>query len=141
MHSFAMLQGFESNALGSFGGGAESTEAWRKRVDAQDALSAAAAAKSAALHRKEEALLARRATLAQLEAAVNAVTAEEALASAAAAAAQAALGDLEAHAQVFYMSRGALHVLSCSASPQSSYAGTGYGLQTCYASACSSPEC
>ena len=100
MHACAMLQGFESNALGAFGGGPESTEAWRKRVDAQDAFSAAAAAKSAALHRKEEALVARRATLAQLEAAVNAVTAEEALASASAADAQAALGDLEAHAQV-----------------------------------------
>ena len=100
IHACAMLQGFETNALGSFGGGPESTEAWRQRVDAQDAFSAAAAAKSAALHRKEEALVARRGTLAQLEAAVNAVTAEEALASASAAAAQAALGDLEAHAQV-----------------------------------------
>ena len=97
-----MLQGFESKALGSFGGGPESTEAWRKRVDAQDAFSAAAAAKSAALHRKEEALVARRATLAQLEAAVNAVTAEEALASVAAAAAHSALGHLEAHAQVSF---------------------------------------
>ena len=105
MCRLAMLQGFESNALGAFGGGPESTEAWRKRVDAQDAFSAAAAAKSAALHRKEEALVARRATLAQLEAAVNAVTAEEALASASAAAAQAALGDLEAHAQVSFASR------------------------------------
>lgn len=105
MHACAMLQGFESNALGSFGGGPESTAAWRKRVDAQDAFSAAAAAKSAALHSKEEALVGRRATLAQLEAAVNAVTAEEALASASAADAQAALGNLEAHAQVSFTSR------------------------------------
>ena len=58
-HACVVPQGFESNALGAFGGGPESTEAWRKRVDAQDAFSAAA---------------------------------------------QAALGDLEAHAQVSFNS-------------------------------------
>ena len=41
-HACVVPQGFESNALGAFGGGPESTEAWRKRVDAQDAFSATA---------------------------------------------------------------------------------------------------
>ena len=92
-------QEFEAKGLGSFGGGPESKEAWRQRIESQDAYSAAAVAKATAMQAREQAVLTKRALLAQLEAAIPAVLAEEALASAAAVAAQEALKDLEVQAK------------------------------------------
>ena len=100
-----LMQEFEAKGLGSFGGGPESRQAWRNRVESQDAYSAAAAAKAAATQAREQAVLTKRALLAQLEAAIPAVPGEEAAASAAAAAAQEALQDVESHAQASLPSR------------------------------------
>ena len=95
-----LWQEFEPKGLGSFGGGAESKEAWRRRVAAQDAYTGATEAKAAALAAKEDALLAKRAALARQEAAVLAVAAQESEASAAVEAAQNALKELEICAKV-----------------------------------------
>ncbi len=100
-HVTVMLgeQEFEAKGLGSFGGGPESKQAWRNRVEAQDAYSAAAVAKAAAMQAREQAVLTKRALLAQLEAAIPAVHAEEASASGTDAACQEALKDLEEQAK------------------------------------------
>ena len=95
-------QEFEARGLGSFGGGPESKQAWRNRVEAQDAYSAAAVAKAAAMQAREQAVLAKRALLAQLEAAILAVPAEEASASGADAACQEALKGLEEKAKASF---------------------------------------
>ena len=97
-----LWQEFEPKGLGSFGGGAESKDAWRRRVAAQDAYTSATEAKAAALVAKEEALLAKRAVLARQEAAVLAVAVQEAEASAAGEAAQNALKKLETRAKVSF---------------------------------------
>ncbi len=93
-------QEFEPKGLGSFGGGAESREAWRRRVSAQDAYTGATEAKAAALAAREDALLAKREALARQEAAALEAAAQESEASAAAEAAQAALEELESREKV-----------------------------------------